>query len=554
LAEPEGGPGRPRASLGAREHAEREEAGLGGREPKRAPFVALVVGAALAALVLAATGAGAGQVAPAARLSTAGQATSPSSAERVGLSSSWFCAGGTASGAPPAAGELVISNANGSALKGSAEVVSVGGLRHTERVLVPAGSSEVLSEDPLVLPGRRLRGWVGAVVTLYGGMASVSQVVKGRSGTSEQPCASSAARHWYFASGSTLRNAAAYVSLLNPYPEDAVADLSFSTEYGREDPLAFQGLVVPPLGLTVVDLGTHLRRRQEIATTVSVRTGELVAYETEVVAPPPPGAPLLGASGAANPAAPVAGVELTLGATAPATELWWPNGGDGPGLTESYDIYNPGPSEARLTLSLLSGQASSGLATPGLRTARPAGGLSSSSQLVVPAVGWASGTTNGQPWALPASTYAAHLESTNGVPVVAERVVAATAPSATRGLAVLGGQAAVARQWLIGGLWRPVSARLAGLGQAWLGVFNPGPLPSKLVVEDFVGGRVAPVAALGGLRLGPGERAGVRLPLALARGPLALVATKAVAVEQDWYYPAGGPGTDLEPGVPLLPG
>jgi hypothetical protein len=541
-------------------------------EPRRAPFVALLALAGVAALVLSSTGAGVGHatsggsgsgataraaggpsaLAPSALAPSAlaPSALAPSLAERRVLSSSWFCAGGTASGTGVAPSELVVSNAAAHALAGSAELVSAAGVRHTERVLVPAGSSEVIREDPLVRPGRRLKGWVGAVVTLYGGMASVSQVVRSRQGTSEQPCASSAARQWYFASGSTLRNAAGYLSLLNPYPQDAIADLSFTTDYGREAPLAFQGIVVPPVGLTVVDLGAHLRRREHIATTVSVRAGQLVAYETEVVTSPPAGAPLLGTPGAANPVAPVGGVQLTLG-TEPATTLWWPDAGDGPGLTETFEIYDPGPSEARLTLSLLSGQSSAGLPTPGLRVVSGAAGLSSSSQFVVPPFGWASVTTNGEPWALPASTYAARLESTNGVPIVAVRTLMAAAPSATRGLAALPGQEMVVRQWVLGGLWEPTSARLARAGQAWLGAVNPGPEPSRLAVERLVHGRLRPVTELGGLELGPGQRGGWLLPLALAKNPVVLTASRPVLVEQDWYYPVAGPGTDLEPGVPV---
>ena len=76
------------------------------------------------------------------------------------------------------------------------------------------------------------------------------------------------------------------VSLLNPYPTDAVVDLSFTTDQGVEQPQGFQGLVVPPGGLLTVNLGDHLRRRQAIATTVTARSGRLVAWKTEVVTPP----------------------------------------------------------------------------------------------------------------------------------------------------------------------------------------------------------------------------------------------------------------------------
>src|SRR6202011_5703649 len=85
-------------------------------------------------------------------------------------------------------------------------------------------------------------------------------------------------------------------SLLNPYPEDAIVDLRFVTEQGVESPAGFQGIVVPARSLLGVDVGTHLRRRARVATTVSARAGRVVAWKTQVINPmPPPPAP--GAAG-----------------------------------------------------------------------------------------------------------------------------------------------------------------------------------------------------------------------------------------------------------------
>ena len=117
----------------------------------------------------------------------------------------------------------------------------------------------------------------------------------------------------------------------------------------------------------------------------------------------------MGTAGALDAVVPVAGVTLTLGAGEPSTSWWWPQGADGPGLNESYDVYNPGGRPARLTLGLLSGGA-------------VGGGVGSTDQFTVGAYGTAVVTTNGEPWALPDISYATHLESTNGVPVVAERL------------------------------------------------------------------------------------------------------------------------------------
>ena len=119
----------------------------------------------------------------------------------------------------------------------------------------------------------------------------------GRSGGPSTPCATAGSSQWYFATGATLINASVGLSLLNPYPTDAVVDLSFTTDQGVEQPQEFQGLVVPPDGLLTVNLGDHLRRRQAIATTVTARSGRLVAWKTDVVTPPARGEALLGTPG-----------------------------------------------------------------------------------------------------------------------------------------------------------------------------------------------------------------------------------------------------------------
>jgi len=92
--------------------------------------------------------------------------------------------------------------------------------------------------------------------------ASVEQQISAPSGLSASPCATSGSAQWYFTTGETLVNASMGLTLINPYPSDAIADLSFSTDQGLEVPTEFQGLVVPAGSLLHVDVGSHLRRRR----------------------------------------------------------------------------------------------------------------------------------------------------------------------------------------------------------------------------------------------------------------------------------------------------
>jgi hypothetical protein len=359
----------------------------------------------------------------------------------------------------------------------------------------------------------------------------VTQVVSTPQGSASQPCASSSSSQWYFPDGATLRNASDEISLLNPYPVDAVADLSFTTDEGQEEPDAFRGVVIPALGLTVLDLGGHLRRRSHIAVTVTTRAGGIVAFETELVTKPPAGVPRLGVPGAIDPVLPEAGVNLTLGAAQASTSWWWPEGADGPGLTERYVVYNPGGSTAQLRLSLVAGGGG--------------GGLGSSSQLTVGPYGTSVVTTNRQPWALPGIAYATHLQSTNGVSVVAERSVTASSPSPYRGIGALLGQAAPAQQWLV-----PPNVQVLVPG-IWLEVVNPGTRPAVVTVALVWGGRRAPVAGLPSLLLGPGQRGEEQLSGMDTDEVLLLSSSQPVLVEKDSYEVAPANGVDLAPVVAL---
>ncbi len=459
----------------------------------------------------------------------------------MALSTSWFCAGATGAPGSVASGELVFDNAKGQAVAGTVQLVSPSGYGTKMTVSVPAGGTTTLVERFPGLHGQAATAWVGAIVTLYGGMASVNQVVDTPEGSASQPCASSASTRWYFVDGATLRNASDHISLLNPYPVDAIADLSFTTDQGQEDPNAFEGVVVPADGLTVLNLGSHLRIRDHIAVTVNARTGRIVAFQTELVTRPPKGATFIGPSGGTgpssglNPAARVPGVTLGLGATKRTTSAWWPEGSDGAGFYESYVVYDPGPSPARLSLSLV---------------AQGAGNSAgSSSQLTVGPYGTATVSTNGEPWSLPGVAYAVHLVSTNRVPVVAERSVVASAPSADRGLAVLLGQAQTSTTWLAAGT--SAMAPTKHRGQVWLEVANPGRTAAVVGVEALAGEGLATAAGTTVIHVAAGSRAGAELPASTARDALVVKSSQPVLVEEDSWAYRKTTGINLSPAVPL---
>lgn len=448
------------------------------------------------------------------------------------LTSSWSCAGATMGPHSALPGRLVLSNAAPRPVQALVRLVTSDGHHYRESTAVPAGGTTTLPET---VPDAAAGAWVGAMVTLYGGMASVTQQVRSRWGDSGQPCASTASGTWYFPYGQDLRNAGEYLSLVNPYPADVIADLSFSTELGREQPGAFQGLVVPADGMTVVGLSSALRPRAHISVSVHARSGGIAAFETELVTPPLKHAPLLGTPGALNPVDPQAGVTLELGAPQAQTDWWWPEGGAGGGVTESYEVFNPGPRTARVNLQLL---------TQGTAKAAP-GAVGGSDQLVVAPYSSAQVTTNGQPWALSGTEYATELKSTNGVPVAAERAVTVGPPAARRGLGATLGLTGAGRAWLVRGP--------AGPGALSVQVSNPGLAPASLQIDvrDKAGDLTA-LPGLADLDLGAGSREGIQLPGAAEDRTLVLTSTVPLLVEQGPSTKAATPaGVGLTPAVPL---
>ncbi len=453
----------------------------------------------------------------------------PVAAPASALSSSWFCAGATGSASGAAAGQLVIANAGAVSLTARIRLVPSSGAGSTESVAVAGHSAVTVDETLPTNPA-----WIAAVVDLDGGAAAVEQQVHGPLGVGASPCATAGSQQWYFASGQTLVNASDTINLLNPYPTDAVVDMSFTTEQGVEQPGDFQGLVVPAGGLLAVDLGTHLRRRQQIATTVHARSGRVVAWSTEVVTPPSAGEALVGAPPnpanptSADPAAPAGGVALALGAPSTGRTWAWPNGQAGNGLDERYVIYNPGARAATVSLSVGLDQ---GTAEPFQLTIGPQAVtsiVSDSEARIPPGVG-----------------HTAVLRSTNGVGVIAARTLTGVAPASQRGIGTMFGERVAATDWLV-----PLAA---DGGQDTLALLAPGPNALSVAVYGWEGGREVVLPGLGSLTLPGNQRMLISLTARDSpyRGPVVVRSTGPLYLESDLGAAGTASGFSLSSGVPL---
>jgi hypothetical protein len=489
------------------------------RAIRRAPILAVVAAALVVGGLI--DRAGASHVNPV----VTGEAVEPVpvAAPSGAYSSSWFCAGATDASPNQAAGRILVTNAGSAPVDGTVMVVASKGTSATRPIHVAAGSTARVPET--VAGGSP---WTGAIVDVYGGSVAVSQVVDGPLGRSTSPCATSGSRQWYLPAGQTRVNASETLLLLNPYPTDSLVDLSFSTDQGIEQPQDFQGIDVPPEGLVAVPYGTHLRRRAFIATTVSARSGNVVAWAASVVNPPPKDAPIVGSLAAdsplADPALPTPGVTVTLGAPSAGTSWVWPEGLAGGGIDERYVIFNPGNQTAQVRLSF---GLQRGSAEPLDLTVGPSQVIQmiSEQQPRIPA---------GVP-------HSATLVSTNGVPVVAARTVAASR-AAVPGVGTWTGLGEMLGQRLAAGRWMVAAPASDAKHSVVLVVGDGGQGPVTARVAGLPAGAET-------VTVNPGGQATLKVPSSL-NGPLVITATGPVYAELDVYGTAGTSGLSFAPAVP----
>jgi len=301
--------------------------------------------------------------------------------------------------------------------------------------------------------------YTAATVVFEGSGGAVEEEVQGRLGDSIAPCASTSSDRWYFPTGATDDNASEYLSLYNPYPQPAIADLSFETDQGPFNPDAFQAIVVPGGGFNVIDIGARVRSRTAVSTTVDVRSGRLVVAELQELSNLSRRGPR--------------GLALTLGTPAPRTTWYFADGRVNSGVTERFDVFNPGNTEADVS------------AAPTLDQ-----GSADPFDLTVPPQATVSLEVDQQARIPPGIGEAWVLTSTNGVPVVAERVIVSRPPTSTTGVADATGVAAPARRWVF-------AAGAAALGnEERVVVFDPGGQPAHVSVTASSGGQATTLRSL----------------------------------------------------------
>ena len=430
----------------------------------------------------------------------------PTAGPADALSSTWYCPLATANSAGQASGTVVVSNPTRHRLGGAVTLFTVVGKPVRVPISIPALARTAVREgDHVQAP------FVAAEVDLDGGLGVVEQEVTGSLGDGISACASSASTSWYFAEGNTSKDATFLLSLFNPFPSDAIVDLSFQTDQGRAVPDAFQGLVVPGRGVIVVNVGDHVRRRDEVSTTVSARSGRVIAGKVQTH------------NGGGH-----KGIALLLGAPRLGTTWFFPDGFFSEGVTERFHVYNPGSKEAQVQLSVALEQ---GAAEPFDITVPPGDRftLVASSESRIPK----------------GDAHAVTAESTNGVPVVVERTIDSLPPAPRQGYTDILGARTAATDWLLA-----AGGATEGFDE-WVVVQNTSRRTAHIDFTALANGQTLPIDGLQDVTIPPGQRRGYRIGDHIKRPdlPMLVVADAPVVIERGMFK-VGGIGMASAIGIP----
>jgi hypothetical protein len=428
------------------------------------------------------------------------QAVAMPVANAVGAASStWYCAGGTATGTDEGAAEqtVVVVNASGEARQGRLTAYPSEGATAVRAFEVPAHDRvDVRVSDVVTAP------WAAALVEVDGGDVAVQHVLAGPEGRAVAPCASAPGASWYVPGGTTRPGTRMVLAVFNPFPGEAVIDVGFETDEGTtRRPQAYESLVVGGGSLVVLEVTDVVTLRPELATTVVARSGRVVVDQVLI------------ADGTGDDPSSVAAV---LGAPEAATAWVFPDGIGGAGYGERIVVQNPTGDAAEVDVQVvIDDPATYGVAEPFQVR------VDAASYEVVDV--FADGRV---------PTGVAHqivVRARNEVPVVAQRIISGGADAPLSGLSTTMGSPDVATRWLV-----PV-ASVDGAVTTALVVSNPSASePAVVTVRAVSGGRFDVVEGLDGLTVPPAGRRVIELgadALGFDRLSLDVGADRPVAVE-----------------------
>lgn len=289
----------------------------------------LVVAVALAGLGIAARDQPV-QLAP--TFAALGNPTMPFVPSGSFITSSWFCPG-VPVGESGLGGSIEVTNPSDAPLAGRVTAYSTDPEAPAvdQPIIVAPRSTTVVDLAALQPTG----SFVSSLVEIEGGGGFVEQIALHPAGNSVASCANAASSNWWFADGFTVDDSTERLVITNPAPDAAIVDVRFVTADGIRRPSRLQGYPVPGRSVQVITLG-ELGARDEpiLAAQVSASRGRVVVGRAQHYV----GGGRLGFG-------------MSLGAPSLNSQYYFADGESGPGISESFAIYNP--TDAEVTVSVV---------------------------------------------------------------------------------------------------------------------------------------------------------------------------------------------------------
>ena len=448
----------------------------------------------------------------------------PTAAGDDALTSTWYCAGGTAEEDGAANQTVVVYNPTDRPTTGSITAYPSKGKPETVRKEVPArGQVRVELVELVSAP------YASALVEFRGGEIVVEHVVRGPYGVDAGPCASSASDEWHFAAGATTLDASDVLVLFNPFPEPATVDIALALDGGlRRTPGSLRGLQVP--ARSVVAAPVSVDPQPQVSATVVARAGRIIADRIQTYS----------GRGAGNTEEEVEaeafrpkGLAVTLGVPTPAHTWMFPFGGKAEGLHERFVVYNPGDDQAEVEVAVaLSDPGKNGEVDPFAVTVNPRS--------------WAVVDLDEEDRIPTQVDHAAVVTSRNDVPIVAERVLFTTEPLDSSDVAISPGSPLVSDRWIFA-----AGGTVAGELAEWIAVANPGSSPVEVQLGAIVDGQVRALGTEATFTLRAREHRQIRLNelVTAERMAVQVFGDRPLVAERVLLQP-GGARTSTAVGIP----
>jgi len=350
------------------------------------------------------------------------------------LSSTWYCAAGSAGLDPAPAHAVYLSNPSDEAV--TARLTAYGAQGLVGASVVEAGAR---AATPVNVNALFNATDLSIMVESESGTLAVEHGLAGPTVADSVACSTTSSGAWFFPAQTSLTGSRPLLVLFNPFSADAGVDITAAIADGVRSPSEWAGIVVPAGSSRVVDLSQFVQLRDPFSLSVRMRTGRVVAETSQVID--------INADEAAG-VAQQRGLRLQVGVPEARPSWTFAAGFTGPGVLERLVVYNPNREPASVVVQV----------TPYGGAAMPPEPF----ELEVPGSRFASIDLNAETRIPPEGFHSIQVEADDGTPIVVGRVLQLSGPptapadpalgvrpNETLGSAIGTGSPTAAPRWLL---------------------------------------------------------------------------------------------------------